>query len=391
MKFVYYFVALASMLLFIFVAWLAALGRTALINPFGLIKVLIASAALAVGALLMHRLSARIERASTKRFSLVAHPATWILSFVCLILAFALIGKVAQRVTEPSMHGDWALGLYKSSGANPDAFVPLGDQPILTADHITDIPCSFVADPSLVRTDDGFVLFYEAWNTRTGHGDICLSTSKDGSIWTYGGRVLDEPCSLSYPTVFKFEGTWYMIPETRALDSIRLYRAIRFPTRWVFEQTLLDGAPYRDTNIVQYDGHWYLFTLPGANLGLEVFHADSPFGPWEPHALNPVVSNDPDHARGGGSILSHAGRLLRFAQDVSPYYGNRVWLMEVTELSPTAFSQAPLLPEPVLVGHKEWNTMGMHTLSCVQLDSGGWLAVVDGYGRLINTRSLWRD
>ncbi len=370
---------------------LLATGRTALVSDAGLVKLAVVAAVVAAAGFAARWITGRLEHRDHRRWILAAHPVAWLL--VLIVLGAALgVGRLAwQRATAPSWHGDWSVGIYVSRGTEPADFEPLGDQPVLAADHVTDLPCAFVADPVLVDHGDGYALFYEAWNTRSGHGDICVSTSRDGLTWIYGGRVLDEACSLSYPTVFRHDGSWFMIPETRELGELRLYRAERFPDQWVLDRVLLDGAPYRDTNVIEHDGLWYLLTTADYGTNLLIFHADDPRGPWHPHARNPVVTDDGDHARGGGSVVVHDGELRRFAQDVTPYYGNRVRALDIAALSPTEYVQTPADGEPALVGHDAWNVRGMHTLWCIRLDDGRWLAAVDGHGLLVDTKPRWRD
>jgi hypothetical protein len=378
----------ASLALLVLIVALGLLGsgRTALLTAAGLTKVAAAAAAVAVAAALARHWVGRLEQRPGRRWVLAGRPVTWLLTGTVLLAALALVGATWQRAARPSLHGDWSIGIYLSAGTEPADFGPLGPQPVLTAASVTDLPCAFVADPVLVRAASGYTLFFEAWNRRTGQGDICVASSEDGRTWVYGGRVLDEPCSLSYPTVFNHEGTWYMVPETRELAELRLYRAERFPDRWVLDRVLLDGARYRDTNLFAHEGHWYLLTCTGYGYDLLAFHADDPRGPWRPHPANPVVTGDGDHARGGGSVQDHRGRLIRFVQDVTPYYGNRVRAVTVGPLTPTTYVQAPVGPDPVLVGHDAWNVRGLHTLWCVRRDDGRWLAAVDGHGRLIDTK-----
>ncbi len=366
-------------------------GRTALASASGLVKVLAVATGGAILAALARWFANMVERRSRNRWTLAAHPVSWLLGGASLLGVAGLATVAGRQAVRPSLHGDWRIGIYVSAGLAPASFSPLGPQPVLAADHVTDIACAFVADPVLVRHEGGYALFYEAWNTRSGHGDICLSTSPDGIAWTYRGRVLDESCSLSYPTVFCHEGAWYMLPETRELGELRLYRAIRFPDQWRFDRVLLTGAPYRDTNIVKHDDRWYLLTTAGYGEDLLVFYATDPLGPWQPHIGNPVVRNDAGHARGGGNVVAHNGVLWRFTQDVVPYYGNCVRAVAIMALSPTDYVQRPCSSEPALQGHDDWNVRGMHTLWCVQRDDGRWLAAVDGHGQLVNTKAFWRQ
>lgn len=61
------------------------------------------------------------------------------------------------------------------------------------------------------------------------------------------------------------------------------------------------------------------------NGELEIFYADTPLGPWQPHALNPVMNGDRRAgARMGGRIVPFEGKLLRFGQDGGFNYGHKV-------------------------------------------------------------------
>lgn len=58
---------------------------------------------------------------------------------------------------------------------------------------------------------------------------------------------------------------------------------------------------------------------------LELFVADSPLGPWQPHPLSPVQRQGrAAGARMAGRLALHNGRLHRFGQDCGQTYGHRV-------------------------------------------------------------------
>ena len=96
------------------------------------------------------------------------------------------------------------------------------------------------------------------WN---GHAVLSYSFSTNlGQTWTYCSTILREPFHLSYPYVFHHEGNAYMIPETNKGSSVRLYIAVRFPDRWTWARTLLDGDHYVDTVLFYLNERWWLFT-----------------------------------------------------------------------------------------------------------------------------------
>jgi hypothetical protein len=91
--------------------------------------------------------------------------------------------------------------------------------PVFTAADITDRNTEFVADPFLFQDQDGWYLFFEVFDRDTFQGDIGLATSMDGLQWNYDSIVLNEEFHLSYPDVFEYQGTYYMLPETTSSTS----------------------------------------------------------------------------------------------------------------------------------------------------------------------------
>jgi pimeloyl-ACP methyl ester carboxylesterase len=72
-------------------------------------------------------------------------------------------------------------------------------------------------------------------------------------------------------------------------------------------------------------------------------------------------------------------RVIRFAQNCQPRSGSDVRAIEITELTPTRYSERPLADRPILTaGHASWNAAGMHHIDVHRLDDGRWLAAVDG-------------
>lgn len=67
------------------------------------------------------------------------------------------------------------------------------------------------------------------------------------------------------------------------------------------------------------------YSSPAAAGHLEVWHAASPLGPWEPHPANPVANGARAAGfRNAGRLVKHGGRLYRFGQDCGATYGHRV-------------------------------------------------------------------
>ena len=232
----------------------------------------------------------------------------------------------------------------------------------------------FYADPFPVKWQGRTFVFFEDLDHRVGKGIIsAIEFDGSGPIGTVQ-PVLEEPWHLSYPFLIEDNGELWMIPESSVQRDVAIYKCVRFPDRWERHCTLLTELELADVTITRHNGLYYLFGAwrdgtAGYSDTLAIYYADNLFGPWQPHASNPVLM-DRATARPAGNFVNIDGRLWRPVQDCTNGYGAALGLAEVLELSPTAFRQAirhALKPGPVWPGRK------LHTLNrCGQLE------VIDG-------------
>jgi hypothetical protein len=269
----------------------------------------------------------------------------------------------------------WSIGIVR--GEQP-FHLTVPEKPILRARDITDTAARMVADPFAVQETGQWYLFFEIDSVSTRQGEIGLATSTDTTNWVYRQIVLDEPFHLSYPYVFKWNGTFYMIPESHQAGAIRLYRADPFPLHWTHVTDLIQGD-YQDPTIFQHQGRWWIFACSGRNEHLNVFYADELTGPWHAHAGNPVISGDRTRARCGGRVREVNGRLIRFAQDCLDRYGHRVLGFDVTTLTPEDYAEQPVAENPLLEPDGSgWNAHRMHQLDLHQTGPDSWMGFTDG-------------
>ena len=278
---------------------------------------------------------------------------------------------------------EWSIGIY--TGDSPLDLAPAENaaNPVLTREHVTDTSARFVADPFMLKVDQTWHMFFEVMSRRTHRGEIGLATSPDGLNWKYRQIVLAEAFHLSYPYVFEWQGSYYMIPETHKAGAVRLYRAARFPTQWSFVADLLSGHSFGDSSPFRFGDKWWLFTEtnPTYNFDtLRLYYADDLSGPWIEHRRSPIVEGDARIARPGGRVLVTGERIIRYAQDCYPVYGSRVGAFEITELTTTTYREQTASERPVLAASGSgWNASGMHHVDAHCLDSGRWIACVDGW------------
>jgi hypothetical protein len=164
-----------------------------------------------------------------------------------------------------------------------------------------------------------------------------------------------------------------MVPESVATGTVDLYRAERFPDRWVKEATLLSGIEASDATLLEHDGRWWMFATVrdgGAfSDALHIWSAPDLFGPWRAHRGNPVLV-DIATARPGGRLVRRNGRLIRPFQDCTEGYGAALGLAEITRLDDEGFAQQV---ETVLRPGPEWPGRRLHTLN-----RAGRLECIDG-------------
>lgn len=287
----------------------------------------------------------------------------------------AAVGNAIDRLTDVQ----WFLA-YRNE---PSRF--LANSATVDASHFTPIepPADESwADPFPFTHNEEDYVFFERSKLPSGQGDISfLKFDADG---VPGPAEVALACDhhLSYPFIFEWEGDIYMIPESSETNSVQLFRATEFPTRWEFEQNLLTGFPMVDATLHRHsDDRWYMFVNVSERGGplndeLFVFHAESPLGPWLPHAANPVKS-DVRSARPAGRLFSRNGELLRPSQDCSVTYGYAINLCRVEELSPTSYRERVVdRVEP------NWrrSLKGCHTINSTER-----MEVIDGK-RLVRAR-----
>ena len=277
----------------------------------------------------------------------------------------------------------WSIGIF--GGRSPFDLAPLPgiDNPVLTADDIRDVPAGFVADPFMIHADDTWFMFLEVMNRNTRKGEIALAKSEDGFAWSYQRVVLAEPFHISYPCVFKWNGVYFMIPETRRAGAIRLYRADSFPDVWHYAGDLLciEGA---DPSVFQCGGRWWMFVCAPASghETLRLYLADALTGPWSEHPCSPIISGDPLRARSAGRVTCFNGMAIRYAQECHPHYGTRVRAFEIVEITPETYVEREIERPVLAASGSGWNQDGMHHIDA-HLCGDEWIACVDGW-RFLN-------
>ncbi len=305
--------------------------------------------------------------------------------FWCL-LALTAAGAAYGSPSEPregSRQDGRFEDIYPSFDSVATPFFPLVPsgivQPVLTAQDVTDIHANFVADPFVVCDGNRWYMFLEVLATViSARGMIGVAESPDGFVWDYNRIVLAESFHLSYPFVFRWEGDYYMVPESWHDHSVRLYKADPFPYVWTYQTSLLTGLGFADPTIFRHQDRWWMFVSDLTSANCYLYWSDSLDGGWMEHPASPIIHNDRQRARPAGPVVHREGVLYRQAMDCGPCYGYGVRVFAVDALTPTVYQEHEIPQSPILRGDGSgWNADAMHTCS-PWYSNRGWLAAVDG-------------
>jgi len=199
------------------------------------------------------------------------------------------------------------------------------------------------------------------------------------------GKILDifptQDHHLSYPFIFKYEEEFYCLPESFESGALTIYKWNA--DRRIFEKfkQILEGVELTDPTLVEIEDTWWLFCTPKklSNSALHLYHAATPFGPFEPHVNNPVKW-DVRSARPAGTPFQKEGIWYRPAQDCSETYGARVVINRIEKINPFEYQESFVRTiEPIAPYSK-----GLHTLS-----AWGDRTLIDGKRFRFNRHHFW--
>ncbi len=263
------------------------------------------------------------------------------------------------------------------------AFKDKEDLPLDQYNHLMPPQDKFWADPFVINEKGKFFIFFE---------DILLEKGAKGTIsvielgpegnYSQPKTVLRRPYHLSYPFIFQWKGSYYMIPETSENGNIQLYKCSEFPLQWDYQHDLIKNLVAADSTVVEHEDKWWLFANIKEHSGalnwdeLHIFYSDDPTSDnWHAHPKNPVVS-DTSSARPAGRMFRKDGQLFRPSQNCQRRYGYGIKMNKVINLNTKDYSEIE-----VSSYQPDWdkNIIGLHTINEVND-----LTVIDGLMRIRN-------
>lgn len=210
----------------------------------------------------------------------------------------------------------------------------------------------YLADPFLWQWKGEKWIFAERFDYLENKGrNVAIDTATSREYPVTGEGIFGEiSCHASFPFLIEIGGSLHMIPETCARRTVDLYECEEFPGKWRLRRRLLADVDAADSMLIRKDGIDFLITsIQGekGNRHLEIYmSSDVRSAPLVPHPVNTQRKYNGEKFGTGrcGGFLGHdsRGRLLRFMQSSPHHYGEGGQWTEVTDLSPTSFSERPL-------------------------------------------------
>ena len=225
-----------------------------------------------------------------------------------------------------------------------------------------------LADPFLIVKDEKVHLFFEA------------IVDKKGEIWSaefFKNRIVNpkpvlvEDFHLSFPNVFKYDDSFYMLPESNEDSSVRLYKAAQFPNSWELVKTLHAGNRFVDTIFLQQNDIFYWFTYDIDMEKSRLFYSDSLTSEWNEHPVSPFNSN-----RNGGSFIFFDDKIVRPVQISEEGYGEGLRLSKIENINLQVLEESDFI-NPFLTKSLPFDLDGTHHISIVDY-LGDKLIATDG-------------
>lgn len=289
-------------------------------------------------------------------------------------MGFLYFSNFNIRIVEKTGHEDF----FSTSGK--EILRIMSDTRFLSKD-----PVCVCADPFLFEHKGELHLFYEYQKKRYGRGEIHMRKTSDLKSWSSDKLVLKEDFHLSFPNVFEDGGNVYMLPETGADGSIRLYKAADDTLEhWEPARTIIrDGRMWSDSDIFRKDGRYYLYSSIHSRKAPEphIFVSDSPEGEFRELPYSPLEC-DPSKARNAGRFFMYEDKLYRPAQDCAKGYGKQLSIFEITELGDSGYKEE-MARGHILDRNDSFFKRGGHQF-CPILYKGKWIVATDSKQRNYN-------
>lgn len=113
------------------------------------------------------------------------------------------------------------------------------------------------ADPHVVKKNKDHFIFFEDYSIIKKKGTISCIRINENNKKKYYRNILETKYHLSFPFIFKYKSCFYLIPETSEINSINIYKCVKFPNKWKFYKKLFKSKSV-DHIIFKHKNNWFL-------------------------------------------------------------------------------------------------------------------------------------
>lgn len=189
---------------------------------------------------------------------------------------------------------------------------------------------SWEADPFLIEHNGRTYIFAEVFDYFKRRGRIGYTYIEDGK-WQPWKIVIDEPFHMSYPNVFKHKGNIYMIPETSADRTLRLYKAECFPEQWELIKILDHEVAFVDTTLFSGETGICAITSEISDYPKQVDFILEFDDEWNITSKTVIQEKRTEFSRCAGHVISLPKSNIRVSQNCDGHYGKGMIFSELDE------------------------------------------------------------
>jgi len=241
----------------------------------------------------------------------------------------------------------------------------------LNKSKITKIPNPnnrWFADPFVVKQNQFHYIFFEDYNLISKKGSISCIKIDNKNKTKYYKEIIKENFHLSFPFIFKYNTSYYMIPETHENKSVRLYKCHKFPNKWKFFKKIMTNIDCVDPIIFKFKNNWVLVVSKAKNEYLHnklcVYISKNPLSTnWKPLISNPVITSDV-FGRNAGLIQESKKEIYRISQAHLPgNYGAYISVNKILTILKNKYNEKKV--KKILPPKKKTMSV-IHTLNYVK-------------------------
>ncbi|MGN1083278.1 MAG: hypothetical protein ACI4SJ_07025, partial [Candidatus Avispirillum sp.] len=206
----------------------------------------------------------------------------------------------------------------------------------------------WAADPFIISDGEKDFLFFEMYDRFKGKGligfrEIC--DEKNGKSGRIGKMKIayEQATHLSFPFIFKYNGYFYIMPESSEAGNLILLKAVDFPYKWEPVEMLAENKRFVDSVMLKNNGNIFLFTHELGKTDsfdtLDIYIRKG--SDWLQHKNNPVI-HSASNSRLAGKVFEYRERIIRVTQDCAEEYGKMLHFNCISELTSDTYEEQPI-------------------------------------------------